>query len=443
MWHTQCRSRRRRPGALDARWAAEPASTSEDAEAGRSSVRTETHRWHTKRFKMRCTWGTWLAQVPHGKGRGSRAVLQAARRNAVAHDVSEMLALQLTGSQVSCGPSLVGFPPRAYFATGRSPLASIHWCISPSSRHLQLTLPVTPTQAVLLATLRAATLVQRVAGVACKLDAAAVLAGERVLNVMLYQAPSAAVAPVELLWRPVAKAGSALEGGARTVCVWVHAAAAADVGALLLRLCTQHGVRMVPGQRHMHRLDVLGAAATRIVERMLAPSTASSNPLSLREALASVPPEGAVHVAKVRDPRVVRWPLATAAVSTVPSVAAHLQPRVSLWTEEGSSPAAVATALSDAELNKLREQRRRDALPSWSEGPSTTTIAEEPPSCPIVLIRRMPGDPSVGGWSLLVPSTFALPFWLALVHSGCRAVGLQERRWLVRISTLVARGHGV
>ena len=279
---------------------------------------------------------------------------------------------------------------------------------------------------------------------ACELDSAAVLAGERVLSVLLYQAPSAAVAPVELLWRPVARADAALENTtpprARTVCVWVHAAAAADVLALLQPLCTQHSVSIAPNHRHAHRIDVLGAAATSIVERMLAPSTASrdqgSTP-SLRQALASVPPDGAVHVPRMRDPRVARWPLAAATPSSCSASSAPApvpEPRTSLWVEDGCTPAA---AMTDAELNEARGRRRRDALPNWRDAISSSTtttmaIADEPPSCPVVLIRRSPGHPSVGGWSLLLPSGFARPLWLALVHSGCRAVGLQERRWLVR-----------
>lgn len=118
---TQCRSRRRRPGALDACWA-EGGSTSAlavaDSEATHTTpaMHTETHRWHTKRFKMRFQWGMWLAQLPHGKGRGSRAVLQAARRRAVAHDTSEMLALQLGGPQVcDCLP-----PPPLLGSSGKA-----------------------------------------------------------------------------------------------------------------------------------------------------------------------------------------------------------------------------------------------------------------------------------------------------------------------------------
>jgi hypothetical protein len=277
---------------------------------------------------------------------------------------------------------------------------------------------------------------------ACELFTAAVLAGERVLSVLLYQAPSAAVAPVELLWRPVARTDAALDNTpaprARAVCVWVHTAAAADVLALLQPLCTQHGVSIASNHRHAHRIDVLGAAATSIVERMLAPSTASrdqGSSLSLRSALASVPPHGVVHVPRVRDPRVARWPLATA----IPSYSAPFapttvpQPRTSLWIEDGCTP---APAMSDEELNKMRARRRRDALPRWRDASSasstTTVITDEPPSCAVVLIRRSPSHPSVGGWSFLLPSHFARPLWLALVHSGCRAVGLQERRWLVR-----------
>ncbi|CAI5465211.1 unnamed protein product [Closterium sp. Yama58-4] len=55
--------------------------------------------WHAKRFHMADTWGYSLAARLHGRGRGSRAVVEAVSRAAVLHDASYHSAIQLTGAQ--------------------------------------------------------------------------------------------------------------------------------------------------------------------------------------------------------------------------------------------------------------------------------------------------------------------------------------------------------
>ncbi|GJP41612.1 hypothetical protein CLOM_g1264 [Closterium sp. NIES-68] len=66
---------------------------------GGGARRLASHVWHAKRFHMAATWGCTLATRVHGRGHGSRAVLEAADRAALVHDASYHSAIQLSGTQ--------------------------------------------------------------------------------------------------------------------------------------------------------------------------------------------------------------------------------------------------------------------------------------------------------------------------------------------------------
>ncbi|KAG2482861.1 hypothetical protein HYH03_018251 [Edaphochlamys debaryana] len=67
--------------------------------AGGSVRRLETHVWSARRMAMERRWGHALASHAAGRGRGSRSLLAALRRGAVAHDASYWGCVQVEGHQ--------------------------------------------------------------------------------------------------------------------------------------------------------------------------------------------------------------------------------------------------------------------------------------------------------------------------------------------------------
>jgi hypothetical protein len=47
-------------------------------------------------------------------------------------------------------------------------------------------------------------------------------------------------------------------------------------------------------------------------------------------------------------------------------------------------------------------------------------VALLPIGCPLLLVRQAPSGAAAAGWSLLLPSGWVMPFWLALTHAGAR-----------------------
>ncbi len=93
----------------------------------------------------------------------------------------------------------------------------------------------------------------------------------------------------------------------------------------------------------------------------------------------------------------------------------------------GGAPATLPRPLREADMAVLRQQARRAALhlPHTSE---YYLLPPRPPAevaathsgvalhCPVLLIRRQYGH--TPGWSLIVPSGWVMPFWLALACAG-------------------------
>lgn len=50
-------------------------------------------------------------------------------------------------------------------------------------------------------------------------------------------------------------------------------------------------------------------------------------------------------------------------------------------------------------------------------------------SCPMLLVRRRLHGMAFGGWSIVLPASWVMPIWLALVFAGSRAVGIREWHW--------------
>ncbi|GAQ78751.1 hypothetical protein KFL_000180340 [Klebsormidium nitens] len=51
--------------------------------------------------------------------------------------------------------------------------------------------------------------------------------------------------------------------------------------------------------------------------------------------------------------------------------------------------------------------------------------------CPVWLVQRPADAEFAAGWTLIVPSGWALPFWVPLIYAGAHAVGQRERNWVV------------
>ncbi|KAJ7544937.1 hypothetical protein O6H91_09G099700 [Diphasiastrum complanatum] len=236
-----------------------------DGQGGRSSDGTQrlaTHLWHSKRFEMNKMWGYWLAKGLPGRGRGSRALLKMANEGALVHDASYHNAIEMKGRMDAL-------------------LETLELVLEPSPRML------TSSHDALKAPISCA----------CY-D-----------NAMIHQlgkVPYKPVAPVMVIWRPSSVqlqshdlrpltsviSSSRCENTdhrplltesqdeERQLWIWVHAAAFDITLQVLEAACheqvTKHGKPIVSCQSRkgeLARLDLLGARAFQVLQKVLIPVT--------------------------------------------------------------------------------------------------------------------------------------------------------------------------
>jgi len=101
-------------------------------------------------------------------------------------------------------------------------------------------------------------------------------------------------------------------------------------------------------------------------------------------------------------------------------------PRFAAWgvqVDENNFEPPCLQAPSQAECDETRKALRM----ATSEFPWQETIASDVKTYSILMINR--GPVAREGFTLVIPSSWALPLWLGLAHAGARAAGLQEWAW--------------
>lgn len=104
--------------------------------------------------------------------------------------------------------------------------------------------------------------------------------------------------------------------------------------------------------------------------------------------------------------------------------------RTQLW-EKQAIEKLNASKKTTMEINKLREEY---VMP----GTRLTSI-ENVSRVPVMLIqnssallssRRIRGGSMLTGWDLVLPKSWAMPFWMCCVHFGARAIAQNELNYL-------------
>ncbi|KAJ7544938.1 hypothetical protein O6H91_09G099700 [Diphasiastrum complanatum] len=365
-----------------------------DGQGGRSSDGTQrlaTHLWHSKRFEMNKMWGYWLAKGLPGRGRGSRALLKMANEGALVHDASYHNAIEMKGRMDAL-------------------LETLELVLEPSPRML------TSSHDALKAPISCA----------CY-D-----------NAMIHQlgkVPYKPVAPVMVIWRPSSVqlqshdlrpltsviSSSRCENTdhrplltesqdeERQLWIWVHAAAFDITLQVLEAACheqvTKHGKPIVSCQSRkgeLARLDLLGARAFQVLQKVLIPVTSP------------------VYVGASKNA----------------SKGQQLSDCPALWTSESCRNGPSVKPPVSVKSLCLRRHKERLSYFHINHEAHTPTNPEMythsgGSTCPILLLKHLYKKPSACRWSVILPMSWVRALWLPLLSTGAQAVGQREYRWFL------------
>ncbi|KAJ7544939.1 hypothetical protein O6H91_09G099700 [Diphasiastrum complanatum] len=425
-----------------------------DGQGGRSSDGTQrlaTHLWHSKRFEMNKMWGYWLAKGLPGRGRGSRALLKMANEGALVHDASYHNAIEMKGRMDAL-------------------LETLELVLEPSPRML------TSSHDALKAPISCA----------CY-D-----------NAMIHQlgkVPYKPVAPVMVIWRPSSVqlqshdlrpltsviSSSRCENTdhrplltesqdeERQLWIWVHAAAFDITLQVLEAACheqvTKHGKPIVSCQSRkgeLARLDLLGARAFQVLQKVLIPVTryfltktcacwsgspvyvgASKNASKSADTFAGeslnqvqsttssvlandfppTPSESYCRRSKFEDNIMV---FQGQQLSDCPA----------LWTSESCRNGPSVKPPVSVKSLCLRRHKERLSYFHINHEAHTPTNPEMythsgGSTCPILLLKHLYKKPSACRWSVILPMSWVRALWLPLLSTGAQAVGQREYRWFL------------
>ncbi|XP_009139561.1 ribonucleases P/MRP protein subunit POP1 isoform X1 [Brassica rapa] len=403
---------------------------------GDGTKRLRTHVWHAKRFSMTKLWGFHLPLGLHGRGRGSRDILNKSRQGVLVHDASYHIAVQLEGPEGSL-------------------LSILNMLLepSPSSRSKEV------------------------------FDS--ILTGLSYGNSMLYHVEppvSQVIAPVIYMWRPsqlpkrrdeeevgdcVGNDGLVSNGAhadSRKLWVWIHASSFSEGYASLKLACQKQmnetGVLVdclsLEGQ--LAKLELFGTKASQLLQKTLHPVTSSSeNPPSIlrkcsmeKAEVKDVPdpykeesiPSCAILPRFVMDPRLIpNNPCDDSAISVEMT---KTEPTESLEMMTTSTEAETFKCLWDAnselyppeEENILCWEKHQSRMKSFciddpaDEFPKISSKPRSSRSCPLLLLKHRKLGDAATGWSLILPLSWVKVFWNAFVSKGAQAIGQREKRWL-------------
>ncbi|KAH7296987.1 hypothetical protein KP509_26G047600 [Ceratopteris richardii] len=421
------------------------------------SRRLATHVWHAKRFSIEKIWGYRIPLGRHGRGQGSRSVLQWSRSKALLHDCSFINAIQLQGTKkkiIQVLKSVLELPEGidTHFENG---------------------------------------------GRGKTFTTAILHHPDRPLHEV--------IAPITLMWKPsIPEISTFLERRdeneyekSSELWLWVHAAAFEEAYQALKDICFQMNGQTVEDtitcfsrKGHLGRLDLVGEKSSSVLHKALYAIYRNNEGRSIRlESLTkSFDLEqvkgGSVLYLEVCDPRLKESErcLAIDPVSVSPvavfddrgsmlelvgesrkSAEADVQPEggypdmfggtlsssheetcnmfwnresmESLWRYDGNScEPKFRQPLSEEFLSKMRHT---DRLQNFGLAKCATDRMSERRkhlssrfSCPIILLRDDHEKPSACGWSIILPLCWVSAFWVPLVFAGGHVIGIRERHWL-------------
>ncbi|RID65476.1 hypothetical protein BRARA_D00666 [Brassica rapa] len=402
---------------------------------GDGTKRLRTHVWHAKRFSMTKLWGFHLPLGLHGRGRGSRDILNKSRQGVLVHDASYHIAVQLEGPEGSL-------------------LSILNMLLEPS--------PSSHSKEVF----------------------DSILTGLSYGNSMLYHVEppvSQVIAPAIYMWRPsqlpkrrdeeevgdcVGNDGLVSNGDhadSRKLWVWIHASSFSEGYASLKLACQKQmnetGVLVdclsLEGQ--LAKLEIFGTKASQLLQKTLHPVTSSSEspPSVLRKCSmekaevknAADPykeesiPSCAILPRFVIDPRLI--PNNPCDDSTTSVEMTITEPTESLEMTT-STEAETFKCLWDAnselyppeEENILCWEKHQSRMKSFciddpaDEFPKISSKPRSSRSCPLLLLKHRKLGDTATGWSLILPLRWVKVFWNTFVSKGAQAIGQREKRWL-------------
>ena len=374
----------------------------------------ETHVWHAKRFEMRRheAHGYALAWGRRGKGRGWRSTMRFASERCVAHDASYHSTLVLRGTETDIMKTL-----RDVAEGGDAKAVG-----SVAARRGDVAADVT--------------LARR--------------DGRRKGNARV-------IAPAMALWEPTDATDTDTDAAAaallrRELTLWVHPGAAEEARDALATAASDRGVDVEATRvRGGCRVELVGETAAAVLASVLdedeggvtrgGGQTAAA---WLRDARGA--PRGVLRAATRGDPREAAWAAKKKSGDDGGEDAASIVGRgvargdddvraAGLAAGGGagarstrSTPPPPATAQA---LASRRARIRADRVAGRAR--ASSPAASPSPSCPVLIVRRAshPRLPIARrGFTIIAPSGWALPLWLALVHLGARAAGQREWGWL-------------
>jgi len=273
--------------------------------------------------------------------------------------------------------------------------------------------------------------------------------------------PEEPLCPATAAVVPCGDAGGSSE---RSVCLWVHCAAAKDAAEALSEAVQGTGAQARSITNRLRRLELRGQTASEVLQRGLrgAAGTAGKQqgagvgPAEKADGVAhgtvincgDSAAHGTVINCSAYDPRLLK-PVTAAnrgedgATEEEPK-ASQLPgppegPTASLWGGPIPEPPP-----SEADISKHRRLLRRKALhlgaAQCDQAADTGDLALV--ACPMALVRhRHDSDPPgscTSGWSIILPAGWVKPFWMALVMAGAHAAGLREWEWYCAEAGLAA-----
>ncbi|XP_065175148.1 ribonucleases P/MRP protein subunit POP1-like [Sycon ciliatum] len=378
----------------------------------------ETHLWHAKRMHMKELWGYRLADRPCDKGR--RAAFRATSRGCMMADASYYSCIELCGTQEDICQAM----------------QSLTSCkCGPSIR------------------------------------AAQYLPGQREGTILLFKRdayPHGALGPVQFLWQPLpsgdsepaakrVKRADDTAGPRRRLWLWIHPSMLDDALEEFNAAFQVADVSVSSLQHDLCRFSLYGPKSTALLKEVLecydagaelpdadASSTGSDEWWSTQSDWQSTAEENArtwhthslfpqrtVIGLVVCDPR-LGLPNKRRGLSTISSAITADQDMSELLVQD--VPARLCgshlwdgnvrhqvkqTKLSEQQFNKLRTAMRA----SPEECPVSTLSHS---MVPLLLCRHSQGF----GWDIIIPSGWAMAFWVPLVYHGVRTGGQQELRQL-------------
>ena len=406
------RRARRRPAALLAEY----------VRRQRNNAWTETHLWHAKRAHMANLWGYRVATRMTEKNQ--RSAHRALAHHATAFDASYYAAIEVAGPRSEVVAVVAGLEAPSAGALSAGPV------------------------------------------VGRKMYAD----GGRAGRTLLYRPgewPRGLLAPVEFMWRP--PSAEADGEAARCLWIWVHPAAFLDVLAMLKAGADANGAVAVASLRDsLVRFEVAGPRASFFLRKVLkVASGAAANgtgaevwdTLSVLDDPQAVP-SGAVLALSVYDPRLVR-PARSAAIMhadderrRTPEFRRGLHALRQGWPADGATAAGsrlwdaayrTTARESRAKVHTLNAKRGAFAVPADADlcgdpevnvpvdvllvqTPGTTAAKAHVAASGTAARQRASGRQTMGGgWTLILPAGWAIPFWKELIYGGARAIGLLGR----------------